>query len=379
MVSKILRILEEHAEKIVLAIVGIACMYLLLSRVVFSPNTVEYDGRTFSPGAVDRYINDKAEELRNVIRPSSDSLPPPDSRLPEFLAKLDSSISEIDSSLWPIVPQAPSSGARGSRDYPLPEIGMVKDPAIDHIRGVAYVPTEEITPENTYAQGQSHEPNDLDIVTMQAKFDVEKLRDEFFECYAGDDIPMNWRDPCYAQPVFAAVNLQRQRLAEDGTWGEWVDVPRPKIDHRRDLFKIVERLSDLPPGGLDVRMLQYKNKDTQIELLQPTAYQIASAKEEWFPPALHGTFLKIQAAEDLEERRREMEERRNTSNSGTGRLDSRRSSTSSRSRGNDYGGGAGTSSRTTRDSRTRSRWGSHDGAGAVHAGRRCAFQEISAR
>ncbi len=322
MVNKILRILEEHAEKIVLAIVGVICMYLLLSRVVFSPNTVEYDGRTFSPGSIDDYISREADELMKVIGSPSESLAPPESKLPKFVDEFDSSISEIDSSLWPVVPQVPESGAGGTRDYRLPDVGIVTDPAVDHIRGVAWVPTQEITPENTYDKNNGHEPNDLDLVTMQAKFNLSHLYDEFFESYAGDDVPMNWRDPCYAQPVFAAVNLQRQQLSEDGTWSDWVDVPRTQIDHRRNLFTIIEKLSDLPPGGLEVRMLQYKNKETQIELLQPEAYQIASADEEWFPPVLHGEYLKRLAAEKLEERRQEMEDRRNAVNTGTGRTSS---------------------------------------------------------
>jgi hypothetical protein len=69
-------------------------------------------------------------------------------------------------------------------------------------------------------------------------------------------------------------------------------------------------------------MLQFDNKWVQIELLQPQAYQIASANEEWFPPELHRRFEDLQRKEDLEEKRqareqekeereKQLEERRN--------------------------------------------------------------------
>ena len=360
MLNKILRFLEEHAEKIVLALVGVVCMYLLLSRVVFSPNTVEYDGRTFSPGAIDEYIAQQEQELREKLTRDPEALESPQSQLPLFVAELDSSLSEVNADLWPVMPRVPEGGAGGTRSYPRPEIGVVYDSAVDHLRAVAYVPTVEVTPENPYEKNIPHEPNDVDLVTVQAKFDVAELYKEFFESYAGDDVRPEWRDPCYAEPVFAAVDLQRQRLLEDGTWTDWQRVPRAKIDHRKDLFTIVDEPEELPPGGLKVRLLQYRNKETQIDLLQPRAYQIASAKEEWFPPELHEKFERLQGLEELEARRKEYEERQNETTSGRtgGRLESRtgrRGAATSRSRGSEYGGAYGATGRRGRESGRRTR------------------------
>ncbi len=362
MVSKILHFLEENAEKIVLAIVGIACMYLLLSRVVFSPNKVSIDNLKFSPGAIDDYISKQAKELENKLRQPPESLESSEPRLPEFVSTLDSSVRGVDVAVWPVVPQAPVGGAGGTRNYRLPEIGVVFDTEIEHIRAVVYEPLEEITPDNTYDKNSGNEPNDIDLVTMQASFDIATLYDRFFECFAGDDVPLEWRDPCYAQPVFAAANLQRQELGEDGHWDEWIDVPRSKIDHRRNLFTIIEKVSDLPPGGLKVRILQYKPKETQIDLLQPSAYQIASAKEEWFPPLLHRDFLKLQAQEDLEAKRQERDEKLNANTSSRStRLDSgNRRTSSTRGRGRDTGNTPASGDRSTR--RGSRRTGNQSGA-----------------
>ncbi len=51
--NKIARIFEEHVEKMVLVVVGLVCAWLLITRVVFSPNMVEFGDRSLSPSAID--------------------------------------------------------------------------------------------------------------------------------------------------------------------------------------------------------------------------------------------------------------------------------------------------------------------------------------
>jgi hypothetical protein len=69
------------------------------------------------------------------------------------------------------------------------------------------------------------------------------------------------------------------------------------------MFKIIENINDLPFGGLKVRMLQFDNPAVRMDLLQPRAYQIASAKELWFPPSLHEKYLQYQKEIDVMGRR----------------------------------------------------------------------------
>jgi hypothetical protein len=90
------------------------------------------------------------------------------------------------------------------------------------------------------------------------------------------------------------VQLQRQKLLSDGSWSDWQTVPRSKIDHRKRMFEVIEDINDLPAGGIKVRLLQFDDAEVRIDLLQPEAYRIASAKEEWFPPSLHGKYLEYQ-------------------------------------------------------------------------------------
>ena len=158
---------------------------------------------------------------------------------------------------------------------------------LEHIRAVAYVPGVEINQENVYNQAIS-EPNDIDLVTVEFQFDIAALYKSFNDSFAGPKVKDQWRDKTLAEPVFAAVQLQRQQQLPDGSWRRiGKDVPRSKIDVYRQLLNIIEDVEKLSTGGMQVRLLQYKERNVQLDLLQPDCYRIASAREEWFPPSFH--------------------------------------------------------------------------------------------
>jgi len=359
---------EEHVEKIILVIVGLICAWLLITRVILSPNTVSYNDRNFSPSAIDDYAYGEAQNLRQKLNDPPDQIEPYKPKADEFLAMLDTTINNVDTTLWPVVPYELDVEAKGAAGvYNLPEIGEVNDVAVEHIRAVAYVPIGEVTPQNSYDKA-GNEPNDIDFITVEAKFNVKQLYDRFNEAFV-EYVEEQYADPCLAKPIFAGVNLQRQKLNNDGTWSEWQDVPRAKIDQYQQLFQNTEDIQDLPPGGLKVQMLQFDNKQVQIELLQPQAYQIASAKEEWFPPILHRKFKDLQRKETQEEKRQAREEekeqqREQDETRRTRRADSTRtgiggrttrsgSGFSSPGAGGDLYGGGGTNTRSRSRSRSR--------------------------
>jgi hypothetical protein len=236
---------------------------------------------------------------------------------------------------------------------------------VEHIRAVAYVPIGEVSLQSPYDKA-SNEPNDIDLITVEAKFDIGRLYEKFHESFV-EYVEEQWADPCLAKPVFAAVNLQRQELNSDGTWSDWQNVPRAKIDQYQKMFRITESIQDLPPGGLKLQMLQFDNRQVQIDLLQPQAYQIASANEEWFPPVLHRKYLDLQRKENLEEKReakeaekekreKEVDDKRNRRTDTRGGIAGRTSRTgpgvSPGGTGNLYGG-MGINSRSRDRSRDR--------------------------
>lgn len=299
--TKIGNFLEEHVEKIILIIVGLVCAWLLVTQVILSPNQVTYDNNTYSPGNIDNKVNEDAEKMQQMLVATNEQAETYDSKVNDFLAVMDSPLRNINADLWPQRPYTITAKAGTEGIYRLPDIGQVTDVDIEQIRAVAYVPTERITQLNSYMQA-GHEANDIDLVTVEAKFDIQSLYDSFERNFL-QNVEQKYADPCLAKPTFASVQLQRQELLNDGSWSDWQVVPRSKIDSFSRLFSISENYEDLPPGGVKVQLLQFENKMVQIELLQPQAYQIASANEEWFPPSFHRKFLTLQRKDMLEERR----------------------------------------------------------------------------
>jgi len=354
LMRKIGRFCENHVEKIVLVIASIISVWLFFTHVIFSPNVVALDGKTFSPGQIDRYIyEEKAQELNTELRgrrtgsgkvytPRLTSRIDPcdaviddviDRPLPKgFAGLLDDPLSFIDTNLAP-KPAVSSTTlyAESSRKYRLPIIPDVTDAAASHIRAAAYVPTKPLTSQVKYAAGVS-EPNDIDLVTVEARFDTAEVFRRFQASFNGVDVQKEeWRDPCLADPTFAAVQLERQELLDGGAWSAWQPLPRSRVDSNRDLFTVIERVDDLPPGGLAVRLMQYDRKDITLDLLQPESYQIASAEEDWFPPSFYGKFKDLQRKVEADERREAREQERGKDDRAT---DSRRGD----ARGGAYGG-----------------------------------------
>ncbi len=341
MLSKIREFFELHIEKMVLAVVGLVCLVILF--IYISPNKVEYDGEKLSPGRIDVEINKEAELLKQKLNKPAKPPEPYEPCLPRFAAMFDSAISNIDARLYPPQPSISSLEASFAREYELPLIGEVNEVAAEYIRAVAYVPTGYVNEQNPY-QKDSSEPNDIDFVTVEGKFDAVGLYERFNNCFAGEAVKNEeWYDPCLARPIFAAVQLQRQELNIDGTWSDWVNVPRTRIDPHKNIFQVIENVQDLPPGGLTVRMLQFDRPEVQINLLQPVAYSIASAEEQWYPPTIHKKYLEQQRQDDLEARRDALEKAREEREQELQerREDRRTSRPDTRTRTGGLGGGSG--------------------------------------
>ncbi len=381
MFAKIGSFFEAHIEKIVFALIGLMCVWLLIFHVLFSPNTVTYSNEKFSPSKIDKHILKQTNELKYILNQ------PPEPK-PDYVSRFTGALDPNDpvrKGVWGdlqhgfdglfacaingirtdlSIPQPPpiSSQISDGKQYALQltngVIGEVTDVAAEHVRAAAYVPTQPVTEDVPYEKA-ALEPDDLDLVTVEAKFDVAQLYRMFHESFDSDFVQEEWRDPCLAAPVFAAVQLQRQEQLDNGGWSDWLTVPRSKIDTRKRIFEIVENIEDLPPGGIAVRLLQFNEPDVRTDLLQPQSYQIASANEEWFPPSLHSKFLELKKKEKTEQKREEMQARKEEAerqreqgiDERRGGIGAGRSGVGTNYEG--YGGSSTTGLRGTRGSRSR--------------------------
>ena len=261
--------LEAHVEKIILALFGALSLWLLFTWVAFSPNKVTLSsGSVVSPGQVDQTINRvyappveeglaRTPEKKDGYQPKLDApIDPNDAVVQSIRGHLDQGLMGLYSDVLAHLPglsmPLPSRGGVLSGEgkaYRLPPMGSVRDIQAEHIRAAAYVPAEPLSEDLDYESALS-EPNDLDLVSVQASFDVAMLRARFYESFASEALPEDWRDPVIAKPVFTAVDLQRQERLEDGSWSSWTSLSRPRIDQYADVFDIVEDVDLLPPGGV---------------------------------------------------------------------------------------------------------------------------------
>jgi hypothetical protein len=372
LIAKIGRFCENHVEKIVLVIAGAICVWLFFTRVIFSPNVVPLQGKNFTPGQIDRYVYEqKAQELSAELQRQrtgkskvyksrlTGAIDPCDAVIADvirrplprgFVGLFESPLDFIDAAAVPKAARVSSARyAESSRKYRLPLIPDVTDVAVNHIRAAAYVPIREITAQAAYDTATS-EAGDVDLVTVEARFNTTELYRRFRASFNGVDVQREeWRDPCLADPTFAAVQIQRQELLEDGTWSDWRAIPRSRVESNRELFTVTEKVEDLPPGGVDVRMMLFDRKDVALSLLQPESYQIASAEEEWFPPSLYGKFKDLQKRVEAEDRKEQREQDRGQSDRTVD------------NRGGLRGGAGGAQTSTSRSGRLRPQTGAGGG------------------
>jgi hypothetical protein len=302
MVRKETSFFEKHIEKLVLLIVCVISAFLLFYYVILGSCKVAVRGKNLSPSQVDDYILTEAEKIRKKLNEKPEEVAPHQSEVADFNKKIKSAAFVLNDNLYPqLPPYIQSSGVQPK--YNLPEIPTIEQAQLEHIRAVAYVPQVEINQDNVYSQTVS-EANDIDLVTVEFKFDIASLYKSFNDSFAGSKVKEQWRDKTLAEPVFAAVQLQRQEMLPDDRWNpDWQDVPRSKIDSYSQLLNVVEDVDKLPTGGMQVRLLQYKERGVQLDLLQPDCYRIASSKDDWFPPSLHARYITILEDEQRKQKR----------------------------------------------------------------------------
>jgi len=353
--------IEEHVEKAVLVIVGAVCVWFLTTRFIISPNSVKYQGKKFNVGQIDEHIWQQAERLSRQVNLPPKSHEPYKQQSGAFMAKLESVIADSEPGVYFALPPIGSAEDVEPRKYVLPQIGEVEAIEVGHLRAVAHVPLEEVYMQKDYDDVDT-EPNDIDFVTVAAKYDIAGLYDSFYESFAGTSVPVGWRDPCLGRPVFAAVEFYRQQILSDGSWSEWQIVPRTRIDHRKVMFRVTEDVGKLPPGGTKLYKLRFDNMEVQKDLLQPAAYKIASAEEQWFPPSLHERYVQRKREIKAQQRRKVKETERQQREAEQEQVRTKRvskrateRSTGSQNRGDSgagrsdrRGGGSGTRSTTRR-------------------------------
>ncbi|MFH1613684.1 MAG: hypothetical protein ABIG61_01175 [Planctomycetota bacterium] len=295
-------IVERYADKAILAVIGLVCIWLLITRVFISASAVEIDGRKLGPGRVDVYVNQQIGlVLEEKLNRSPEQQEPYDPRIDEYVSLLDSSLIGIkNNSFFPLpgeVWQATSAGG----SYAIPTICDIEEVVVEYVRKVAIVQNEQQSRTRWDFQTRTNR-KDIDLITVEGRFNAAELFARFTTSFDVSDFPDKQH---YAVPVFAAVQLQRQQLQEDMSWSDWEIVPRIEIQSSKTLLDVPESVGDME-HDVELLMLRFDAADLKVALLQPGVYNWDESGYEWLPPSLERDREKRQIEQRREDERQKM-------------------------------------------------------------------------
>ncbi|MHC4373403.1 MAG: hypothetical protein ACYSTO_04355 [Planctomycetota bacterium] len=307
--KNILLILENHVDKIVLGIIALISISLMWVYIIGNPYGVEVKGRKRNPSQIDSYIKKEADQLYAKLDKAADPMPNKKSFLPEYEKLLQCPFSDISVAAT-LMPNPGVGDLQGQEDrmYALPKIPPLTDVQIGSMRGAAQVPIEQVGPDQSYEMVPK-EVEDVDLVTISSRFDVQALFNEFQQKFAGPRLKTAWKDQRLAKPVFARLELQRRVKKKDESWGQWERVSRTRIDSYRDLLHDLPMTMGESQFGVDAWLSQYDRQDVQYDILQPEAYLFTISRTEWMSPEFLDEVLEIMEKEEKEAAREKQEQR----------------------------------------------------------------------
>ena len=275
-----LNIFEAHVEKLVLLIAVAVCVWVVVTRYVFAPG-IKFDNETMSASEAVSQAADMAEEIKGSIsRPTSEPLPPVYQPRADWFGKVEP-LAILDVDRMPLFPEhrIGITGPEDPRTYVVSDIPQLNDVEIQLNHGLAWVPDDE--PDQQLAPGNSTGlvEQDVDFVTLSAKFPWSKIKEDFQKSFAGATVEKPLENP---DPVLAAVQLQRSRLMPDGSWSDWQTVSRLEVDPLFDKEMDEDLLVTKSYPEFEVVMGQRRYPDTQMKVIQPWPYDMVL--EPWTPP-----------------------------------------------------------------------------------------------
>ncbi|MBN1346318.1 MAG: hypothetical protein JXQ73_26760 [Phycisphaerae bacterium] len=227
MAKKSIGIVEQHVEKVILGIAVLFLLAVVVTKLISSPNTVEYDGETYGPGGIDRVVAENAKKLAGKLARKDDD---PNERLkdPGWKEKLEATFLEGQIAVNRLDPTLVAAVAWGRpakrierteiREFKegiaLAKVEAPGEPNVQVLRTLAAPPKAPAAEgERPAAQADVIE-EDINLVIIESEFDrvgqIELLKE------GGYDEDMT-------EVVFADVQVQRQERF-GAEWGEWEDI-----------------------------------------------------------------------------------------------------------------------------------------------------------
>lgn len=217
---------EQHVEKIVLAVFALILLAVFAWQFVGNPNAVQVGQQTVSPDRAPDIVRDMARQVKGRLEASSaPNIPKQPSVLEEVKAGLEgrgappvpvSLAGVVGGASAPIItPTTPGAGDRPTSAFasfvpPSPQgiVAAVHEGTIDPLVPIEVKEAAEFLP--------AQQPLDLRSVSVQATIDASLVRAALSEPASGQPLPAQW---WLSKVEVLDVELQRQTLNADGTWG----------------------------------------------------------------------------------------------------------------------------------------------------------------
>ena len=165
MKQKLLDLLENHVDKLILGVIAIASLGILWFFVISNPYAADFRRKPYGPGKIDAAIRKDAVDLGQRIngKATEQYRKYPDNKAGQYLAKMASTVKVNEKAIARIV-RPDSSDIGDKRFYRRPLIPAVEDADAQVMRTAVFVPTEKVEMTMPYEMAQT-EVSDIDFIT----------------------------------------------------------------------------------------------------------------------------------------------------------------------------------------------------------------------
>lgn len=303
--------LDQHLDKLIFGLAGVAGLYLLWALVLSNPYGKSVGGRKYGPSDIDRSNQEESQRILEKLQESAKTNPYLQNKTAELTQKMTCSVPHLSiAANWPIPTIGTGDQSLEDRIYTIPAVPGMENIKLVSVRGAVRMPTEDVSPERPYSAVAS-QAADLDLVTISAHINMQSLLNNFQQSFNGPRLKPQWKDPTYAEPVFARLEMQRRVQNSDGSWGDWETVPVIKINPYQKMYKDLPLTTDqMTFGDVMLFLNQYKNNFAMIKnILQPEPYQFLSSRMKWMAPEFYDEIQKLKEEEDQKKMREERDRR----------------------------------------------------------------------
>lgn len=296
-----LKLIEAHAEKVILAGAGLFLVYMVYAYWIATPHTVKYENQDVGPSGLDRAVLANAERLQTAVRTAKPEAP----KIEDYSEQLKQVFAR---GVWaPGVTQTLARAVPFGQQIQVP--GLEAEEAHDTVRLVAPLAPVKLAVRTGRSMafpterrlGESEQALPVDDADRQARAVPWVTVAAYFPRAAQQTEMIKAKYPPYrARPYVAGVDVQRRERLPDGNWSEWVDVESKAMPQLEAPEPVIDDATGEILNKDEIDQAFALVKQSQNVLMQPDFYEVETG-DIWDIPPLDG--LAEEPAEEPEKPR----------------------------------------------------------------------------